>query len=71
MKTNLGSIERVMRALVGLSLLTIVFVGPRSLWGLVGLGSIVTGLVGFCPFYRLVGVSTCPVPPDRRETTPR
>lgn len=67
---NEGPIERVVRVLVGLVLLALTFVGPRTLWGLVGVVPLVTGLMGYCPFYCLVGVSTCPPPPgsDRRAT---
>lgn len=56
---NEHSIERVLRIVIGLTLLSLVFVGPHSLWGLVGLLPLVTGLVGSCPAYSLLGVSTC------------
>jgi hypothetical protein len=56
---NEGTLDRVIRVVIGLALVSLVFVGPRSLWGLVGLVPIATGVVGFCPLYRLVGVSTC------------
>jgi hypothetical protein len=57
---NEHKVERTLRVVVGLALLTIVFVGPKTLWGLVGLLPLVTGLVGTCPLYTLVGISTCP-----------
>ena len=41
--------------------LALVFVGPRTMWGLIGIVPLATALVGFCPLYRLVGLSTCPV----------
>ena len=63
--TNEGPIERVVRVLVGLALLALAVVGPRTLWGLVGVVPLVTGVMGHCPFYRLVGVSTCPAPAER------
>jgi len=57
---NEHKIERTLRVLVGLVLLSIVFVGPKTLWGLVGILPLVTGLVGTCPLYTLLGISTCP-----------
>ena len=57
---NLHSIERGARVLVGLGLLSLVFVGPQSYWGLIGIVPLVTGLVGSCPLYSVLGFSTCP-----------
>lgn len=61
MMKNEGKIDRTLRVLVGLALLSLVFVGPQSLWGLVGLIPLLTGLVGFCPLYRVLGLNTCPL----------
>jgi hypothetical protein len=55
---NEGSLDRVIRAGIGLALISLVFVGPKSLWGLVGIVPLATGLLGFCPLYRIVGLST-------------
>jgi len=57
--TNEHSVERVVRVVLGLALLAIVFVGPHSLWGLVGVVPLATGLIGSCPVYTLLGMSTC------------
>lgn len=59
MSPNVGMFDRVLRILVGLILLSLVFVGPKTPWGLVGLVPLLTGLARFCPAYRLAGVSTC------------
>ncbi|MCW8957049.1 MAG: DUF2892 domain-containing protein, partial [Gammaproteobacteria bacterium] len=40
---------------------SLVFVGPKTLWGLIGLVPLITGLFGFCPAYKLLGMSTCPI----------
>jgi hypothetical protein len=56
---NEGHLDRGIRVVLGLALLTLVFVGPRTLWGLLGLVPLVTGLVGSCPLYRVLGKSTC------------
>lgn len=58
---NEGTVDRAVRVVLGVALLSIVFVGPQTLWGLVGLVPLVTGLAGTCPLYTLFGVSTCPV----------
>ncbi len=59
MSPNVGMFDRVLRIAVGLVLLSLVFIGPKSLWGLVGLVPLLTGLARFCPAYRLAGISTC------------
>jgi hypothetical protein len=60
--TNVGTLDRAIRIVLGLALISLTFVGPHSLLGLVGLIPLATGLVGFCPLYRLLGLSTSPVP---------
>ncbi len=55
---NEGTLDRAIRVVVGLVLLSLVFVGPRTAWGLVGLVPLLTGTVGFCPMYRLFGFDT-------------
>lgn len=60
MKQNEGTVDRVIRVVVGLGLVSLAFVGPHSWWGLIGVIPLATGLVGFCPLYRLLGLSTCP-----------
>ncbi len=59
MKKNIGNIERVVRVIAGLVLLSLTFVGPQTLWGLIGILPLATGLVGWCPPYALLGISTC------------
>jgi hypothetical protein len=61
MKPNEGTIDRVVRIVAGLGILSLAFVGPQTAWGYVGLVPLVTGLVGFCPLYAMLGVNTCPV----------
>jgi len=64
--TNEGTLDRVVRVALGIALLSLTVVGPQSLLGLIGLVPLATGLFGFCPLYRLVGVSTCPARLARR-----
>jgi len=59
MKANEGTIDRVLRVILGIALISIVFVGPQTPWGWVGIVPLVTGLVGMCPLYAILGVNTC------------
>ena len=56
---NIGSVDRVLRLVVGIALLAMVFVGPKTPWGWIGAVLIVTALISFCPLYRLFGIRTC------------
>lgn len=59
--TNEGTIDRALRVIVGLILISLVFVGPQTPWGWIGLVPLLTGVVGFCPAYRIFGINTCPM----------
>ncbi len=59
LKTNEGNNDRTMRVVLGLLLVSLVFVGPKTPWGWLGLVPIATGLVGFCPLYAILGINTC------------
>ncbi len=58
---NVGKIDRILRVIVGLALISLYFVGPQTPWGLIGIVPLVTALIGFCPAYTLLGIKTCPV----------
>jgi hypothetical protein len=60
--TNQGTADRVIRVVLGIALLSITMVGPKTPWGYVGLFPVAIGLFGFCPLYRVLGVNTCKVP---------
>jgi hypothetical protein len=60
---NEGFADRVIRVILGIALLALVFVGPQTWLGLIGIVPLVTGIVGFCPLYRLGGIRTCPAKP--------
>ena len=59
-KTNVGGIDRTLRIALGVVLLSLLFIGPKTLWGLVGLIPLATGILSSCPLYSLIGVNTCP-----------
>ena len=56
---NEGTIDRAIRVVAGLALLSLVFVGPKTLLGLFGFIPLGTGLAGNCPLYSLIGLNTC------------
>lgn len=59
MTQNIGNTERIIRAVIGLILLSLVFVGPQTAWGWLGLVLIGTAVTGWCPPYSLLGINTC------------
>ena len=61
MKANEGSIDRALRVIAGLVLIALVFVGPQTPWGWVGVVPLLTGLMGWCPLYAILGLNTCPL----------
>lgn len=61
MPRNEGTLDRALRILLGLILLSLVFIGPQTLWGLIGLVPLATGIMGYCPVYKILGLNTCPL----------
>jgi len=59
MRRNEGNLDRLLRIVVGAAILSLVFVGPKTAWGWLGLIPLVTGLIGYCPAYSLMGIRTC------------
>ncbi|MCB9072269.1 MAG: DUF2892 domain-containing protein [Bdellovibrionaceae bacterium] len=60
MKKNIHPIERVVRVVLGLFLCSLAFWGPQSYWFLLGIIPVLTGFMGWCPPYAMLGMSTCP-----------
>ncbi|MGB5078740.1 MAG: DUF2892 domain-containing protein [Sphingorhabdus sp.] len=56
---NVGNLDRLLRIAVGIALIAMVFVGPKTGWGWIGLVPLLTGLVRWCPAYRLLGINSC------------
>ena len=62
MKTNEGALDRILRVVVGIVILSMAFIGPQTPWAYLGLIPLLTGLVGFCPLYAILKINTCGVP---------
>ncbi len=58
MEANVGQTDKMIRIVAGVLLLSLVFIGPKSWWGLIGLVPLLTALINFCPAYTLLGVNT-------------
>ncbi len=56
---NIGNSDRLARIIIGILLIAMVFVGPKTAWGWIGLIPLLTGLIRWCPAYRVLGMSTC------------
>lgn len=61
MKLNEGGLDRILRIVVGIAVLSLAFVGPRTPWAYLGLIPLLTGVIGFCPLYAVLGLNTCGV----------
>jgi len=57
---NENGADRTVRVILGVVLLALYFVGPKTPWGLLGLVPLATGLMGSCPLYSAFGIGTCP-----------
>ncbi len=68
MKANVGGIDRVLRILVGVSLVGWALMGG-PVWAWIGLLPIATGTTRFCPAYPLLGISTCSAKKDEGSTS--
>ena len=62
MRANLGPIDRAIRLIVGMILISLTMVGPQTVWGFLGLIPLATAFVGWCPVYALLGISTAARP---------
>jgi hypothetical protein len=59
MKTNEGTVDRIVRVTAGLVLLALTLTGTIGAWGYIGVIPLVTGAIGMCPLYSLMGINTC------------
>ncbi len=66
---NEHGIDRAVRVVLGLAVLSLYFVGPKTPWAFLGLVPLLTGLLGSCPLYTLFGISTCKITPPPTTKT--
>ncbi|MGE3608350.1 MAG: DUF2892 domain-containing protein [Bacteriovoracaceae bacterium] len=59
MQKNIHPIERGVRVVLGLGLMSMAFIGPENKWFLLGIIPVLTGALGWCPPYQLLGINTC------------
>lgn len=60
MKTNEGTVDRVLRIAAGLALIGLAATGKVGAWGYIGVVPLLTGAIGWCPLYTVLGIKTCP-----------
>lgn len=65
MRANVGPTDRAIRIVVGMVLVSLTFIGPRTAWGFLGVIPLITGFIGWCPLYRLLGIDTCAHAPGK------
>ena len=61
MKANVGGIDKVLRIAVGIALIAMAYMNVIGVWGYVGVVPLLTGAMGWCPVYPLLGFSSCPM----------
>ena len=59
--SNAGVVDRALRVVLGITILSLAFIGPKTAWGYIGLVPLITAFVGSCPVYTVFGTSTCPL----------
>ncbi len=64
MKVNVGSTDKILRIVAGLVLIALAIMDIGAPWTWIGVVPLVTGLVGWCPAYTLLGMNTCPLKKD-------
>ena len=63
MKANVGTLDRGLRIAAGIALIALAATGTIGAWGWIGVVPLITAFAGFCPAYKLIGLSTCPIAP--------
>jgi hypothetical protein len=62
MNANVGTVDRVLRLVVGIALIALAAMGTIGPWGYIGVVPLATALIRFCPLYRVLGMNTCRIP---------
>ncbi|HCJ50732.1 MAG: hypothetical protein AUJ88_07220 [Gallionellaceae bacterium CG1_02_56_997] len=61
MKSNEGILDRALRVIAGLALIGLTLSGNIGAWGWIGIVPLLTGALGICPIYSILGLNTCPM----------
>ncbi|MFA6063171.1 MAG: DUF2892 domain-containing protein [Gallionella sp.] len=61
MKQNEGTIDRALRVIAGLALIGLTATDAIGAWGWIGVVPLLTGIIGICPAYSIIGLNTCPM----------
>lgn len=61
MSRNEGTLDRALRIVVGLALIALTLNGTIGVWGWIGVVPVLTGAIGWCPLYTVLGIKTCPM----------
>jgi hypothetical protein len=61
MSKNEGNLDRAVRVIAGMALITLAATGTIGAWGWIGIVPVLTGAMGFCPLYTALGINTCPM----------
>jgi uncharacterized membrane protein YfcA len=61
MNKNTGNVDRILRIIIGVTLIAATLTGAIGVWGWIGVVPLVTALIGWCPAYAILGFKTCPM----------
>lgn len=59
MKENVGTIDKILRIIIGLGLFSLLFWGPQTYLGWIGIIPLATAAINWCPIYKIINISTC------------
>lgn len=59
MNRNEGTLDRALRALLGVVLIALTLTGTIGVWGWIGIVPLATAAIGWCPLYTMLGINTC------------
>jgi uncharacterized membrane protein YfcA len=60
-KSNVGTIDRILRVILGIALIAMTLTGTIGIWGWIGVVPLLTAALGSCPLYTVLGLNTCPM----------
>jgi hypothetical protein len=58
MPENVGNIDRILRIIIGVGLISLYFFGPKTAWGWIGVIPLATASISWCPIYKFVNINT-------------